>query len=490
MRLALALGSRVLLSDKKGLPRLVLPFTENDKIIDLRPRQDPKILSQYSLDLLVLAPGLPPQLEIIAAARRRGLSILSENDFGFKSLLEVYQQRKRKQPFVIGITGTDGKSTTTALLTDLINKSTKNTQLSAISCGNFGLPLSELAWDAQVKDIFYDVLVVECSSFQLETLEHFHPQIALFLNLAKDHSDRYADLQDYFQSKLRITKLQNEEDLLILSEKLRERVQESQQRQNTKAKFPRLFVPSVSKNQELGKSQKRGMGAQEDTFYFAGEALLAFSELKLPGVHNISNVAFALAGLEELSRRASFAIQSVTLRATLRAFKGLAHRLEYVKSMALSEFFTISFYNDSKATTVQAVKAALQSLADKHIFLLCGGRSKGDDFSALAGVDLALGIDIFPFGEAGPEIAEQIKEAPQISSLKLHVPSPNLESAFGQVLNNAENYAKEQRSSADNSSVILLSPACSSLDTYDNYAQRGEHFCQLVYQYAQESRKI
>ena len=463
-RLALLLGAHVLLSDTRPKP----DSKETAKrSIDLRPRQDPEILSQYSPDLLVFSPGLSPQLEILQSAAKQGFFLISENDFGFKFLLEIYKQKKRKAPLVIGITGTDGKSTTTALLAEMIAKSTK---LSSIPCGNFGLPLSELAWRAKQDELFYDVLVVECSSFQLEKLAYFHPHIALFLNLAQDHGDRYANLEDYFQSKLQICKLQGEKDLLILDQDLSKRVKESWQKKRSKKKNPRLVSPSLAKKKEAA-------------FYFADKILLSFSDFRLPGLHNIHNADFALTALEELSLRYGIKIKQSTLKESLKSFKPLAHRLEYVGSIEISRATSLECYNDSKATTVQAVKAALRSFKDRPVFLLCGGQSKGDDFSLL--VSLHPRAYLFPFGEAAFQIAEQLRRAKEEKEehfLSLHKPLPDLESAFEQALNTAENLIREQKNKGEELFILLLSPGCSSFDAYENYVQRGEHFRKLVYE--------
>ena len=532
LRLALALGARVCLSDTKTSPPRAfilenlspsLSIEEREKnLIDLRPRQDPQILSEYDPDMLVFAPGLPPQLEILQRVSKQGALLLPENDFGFQYLLEIYKQKKRKKVIVIGITGTDGKSSTTALLSELINASTG---LSSAACGNFALPLSHIAYEAIAKEIFYEVLVVECSSFQLEALRCFHPQISLFLNLARDHADRYKSMEDYFQAKLQITKLQNEEDLLILAPNLKKRVLQSWQRERGKRKYPRLRVPSLPKGNRGTKKhsckESSKNGKETGGFYFLKQPLLTFSEYKLPGLHNRKNASFALAALEELSSRFHIKLKRETLRKTLLSFRGLPHRLEYAGKIPLSRGCDLECYNDSKATTVQAIRAALQSFSTQTqaLFLLCGGRNKGDDFSVLGALDFGMDLELFSFGEAGAEIAEQVKGGQEASyralglgeniyrclgslfrlparkkrALLLHEPSPDLKRAFAQALNRAEEYRREAEASNQNggktlSLVMLLSPGCSSFDAYENYKQRGERFCQLVHQRSEKEK--
>ncbi len=485
-RLAASLGAQVLLSDLQSKPEIDAPLVLNQKdsksqghYVDLRPRQDRQILSQYpQLELIIIAPGLPNDLEILRVAAKQGIPIRSENDFGFVCIQEYYQERssnlknQKAPPYTIAITGTDGKSTTTAMLTELIRRCTP---LRCVACGNFGKPLSALALEyiehhQDDPSRIDDVLVVECSSFQLERIGSFHPQTALFLNFAHDHGERYAHQSDYLTAKLNITNQQDKDDLFIVSEDLKQIVQA---KLNTQTRPPRLRVlPPI-------------YHSSDSLLYFDKSAVINSAQVKLQGVHNLSNFSFALSALEDLGSRRQIQVNLDNIKEVLTSYSGLPHRLEHVKTFALrlskpdsqnttTLGYKVECYNDSKATTIQAVKAALKSFVSRHIFLLCGGRMKGSYASAFANLKAAsdASLELIPFGESGPLIA---------AASKAKASFPNLESAFAQACNCAEIYSKSQ-SKMQQTFVILLSPGCASFDAYRNYSERGEHFRQLVNQ--------
>ncbi len=510
--LAASLGANVIVSDiytpSKSKDKLSKRFSKNNAkpFLDFRHRQDPAILepknraknsssasksSYYPIDVIVIPPGLDPKLEIIDEARTRKIPVLSENDFGFENLIKIYTSQKIKPPIIIGVTGTDGKSTSTALLSELINTTLslnsddKNTRsLSAIPCGNFGCPLSEVANMALALD-FYDVLVVELSSFQLESLSSFKAQIALFLNLASDHMDRYTSLDEYFLAKLNICKYQDQEDILIIEESLRNNINAIWEKEALKKSRPRIISinPPTQRDKDTHNYQDN-QNKQDDKFiYWRDKPLVPFKDLKLIGSHNKKNIQFALLALKELSSYFDSTINEKALQEKLISFSGLPHRLEFISELKLEH--NIKFYNDSKSSTVQAVLAAINSFESSRIFLLCGGKNKGDNFSPLARLTHAK-LDIFPFGESGLEIHQQIKKNQEGYLVPmLHSSTTDLEKAFVLALLSAKNHIrslnkKDKSQELNNSCIVLLSPGCTSFDAYQNYMERGEHFKKLV----------
>ncbi len=481
--LGLSLFANVLLSDQNPThhPKFH-QLLSSPRVQDLRPRQDAKILKEHQIDAIIVSPGLDPNIDILTVAHAKGIPIYAENDFGYYYLLERYKRENRGKPYIIAITGTDGKSTTTALLCELINKST---HLKAVACGNFGRPLSEIALDP----LLYDILVVECSSFQLERLTYFHPHTSLLLNLSNDHRERYNNQEAYFEAKANICRKQTIDDLLIVSTDLQEYLIKHLHKTKNTTNSPRLLPLELKTN----------MGTKEgdEIFHWGSEMLIKAKDLALVGKHNYHNILFSLAALKELESRLSVHIHLELLKKNLRDFRGLPHRLEYIGALNLCQenrHYALSCYNDSKATTLQAVKAALESFPQNHVFLLCGGRLKKEShFSYLKQVQVTafFQLDIFPFGEAGASIHQQIQGETFPFSHKLHPPSPHLKSGFELAKNIAESYTKDLASAQTTKQkglILLLSPGCASFDAYQNYLQRGKHFLQLVQEYGKDHK--
>jgi UDP-N-acetylmuramoylalanine--D-glutamate ligase len=391
----------------------------------MSPRQDPALIDELRPHIVVTAPGVPLSLPIFDRARSFGIPVYGENDFAYH-LLNI---SGRRMPFVIGITGTDGKSTTTALLAHLI---AEGAGLSALPCGNYGLPLSQMVLEG--KD--YDALVVELSSYQLEPLTHFHPQISILLNVAEDHMDRYSGREGYLRAKLRILELQNDRDLFLSSGSLIEEAAASR-REIAKADGPVM----------------RDIDTIERPFGLPFEEFAA--RMGLRGIHNLRNLRFALVALENMMERLLIRPERGRLLSAVERFRGLPHRFETVLERG-----PLLFINDSKATTVHAVVSALESIPDRRVFLLLGGKNKGLDFTEL---NRYTGrVEFFCFGESGPEIAEMLQSP---------IVYPGLEEAFRAAL-------ARMTGAADG--VLLLSPGCASFDAYGSYAERGEHFRRLV----------
>ncbi len=486
-RLYATLGASVLLSDLNRDTKLdeLLPFGR--QILDCRPRQDAALLEEYRPDLLVTAPGIALSTEIFQAADRKGLPLRGENDFAAQLMGQLW----KKKPYIFAVTGTDGKSTLTALLTQLLQKAAG---VKALCGANFGRPLSDIVLGGEVP-----VLVLECSSFQLELVEAFHPQTALLLNIAEDHTDRYRSQEEYSAAKLNITRCQTAEDSLFFPQELEPLVkshidrQFKERRAAAKAYKSEAFKSEAYKSKAYKSKAHRAAVAtgavagprlkvlkfsqESNWLFYRQEPLLPVKQLGLVGYHNVCNATFALQALADFEERfvsdRQLLVQRPLLQEVLSNFRGLEHRLEYVTSLKKVGHYAIDFYNDSKATTVQAVQAALKTFSGRPVFLLCGGRNKGGNFSHLTGHYQA----IFPFGEAASVIGQMVGKKEVFAGL---------EEAFAATLQAACNYCRKksrqttEKNDKQAAAVFLLSPGCSSFDAYADYIERGKHFYQLA----------
>ncbi len=470
-KLCYMLGAKVILSDKQSPSQPCRSsWREKKRWEDLRPRQDPEILEKSQPDAVLTAPGLPSHLPILEEAKSRRLPIYSEHDFAFAMLCKLYKHKGASLPYIFAVTGTDGKSTCCALLAELLSAVQKPKCKTAI-CGNFGRPLSDLLLSMES----YDILVIECSSFQLERLQSFAPQTALFLNLSEDHQERYSSQEAYLQAKLNITSRQAPQDLIIYDEALHKSVL---------ARLASYKAPPRSKSVERSQSRV-------SSFSFRKKRLLSIDKLKLRGTHNVHNIHFVLHALEDFSQRRHIQWDFAKLADKLAGFGGLAHRLEYVKSLALAPKLYLDCYNDSKATNLQSLQAAIASFPEyAYLFVLCGGRAKGAGFASLLSLkevkhDMPK-LRFFAFGESASNICRQLKIRPAY---------PDLQSAVAAAWDTAQNCAMKLRDqyktkSRQNPSprfALLLSPGCASFDAYQNYKQRGEHFRSLIEKHIPQS---
>lgn len=431
LRLALRLGAKVGISDRNTSP---LPEDLRDKgIQDLRPDESPAVL-QWDPDLIITAPGVPLRNEIFLKARERGIPVHGEHDFAFG----VFRSRNPEKFFTIGVTGTDGKSTTVTLIFSLLRTLFPDT--NPILCGNIGFPLSDIADLPAGKD---PILVAELSSYQLEPVRCFAPDVSAILNLAQDHLDRYHDMEDYLRAKLNLIRFQGPEDIFLAPSYILKKAKEFEK--------------------ELGKDPVRTMDLEDPSggilerdgrILFRGEDLLSASEFGLEGSHNLANLDVTLRILFAFAEKTGRTIDRNNLVRAIGELKGLPHRMEL-----LGEKRGIRFINDSKATTVQSVESALRSYRGRNVFLLIGGRQKGADYTILGGRE---GVSYFPYGEAGPLIAR---------ALGVDQSYPGMADAF--------RAAVEQASGSTNP-ILLLSPGCSSFDEFRSFEERGEAFRSLV----------
>jgi UDP-N-acetylmuramoylalanine--D-glutamate ligase len=377
-------------------------------------------------DLIVPSPGVPADDPYLQAARANGVTIWSEIELAYRFM----------KGRLIGITGSNGKTTTTALLAHVL----KNAGLPTILAGNIGTPL--IACLEQMQENSWTV--AELSSFQLELIETFRPNIGLLLNLTPDHLDRHHTMEAYAAAKARLFENQTGEDAAILN-----------------ADDPALqpYRPSSSRVYWFSRKQPVAEGAfvrgGEIVFRRDGneEILLGLHNIPLVGVHNLENV-LASASASRLAGASPTQIAQA-----VRSFPGVEHRIEFV-----AEIGGVRYYNDSKATNVDATLKALDSFPGR-ILIILGGKDKGSDYTVLQQALREKAIFALLIGAAAEKIAAQITGSVAIER------SGTLEHAVETAFH-----------AAHSGDVVLLAPACASFDQFQNYEHRGRIFKDLVHQ--------
>lgn len=373
-------------------------------------------------DLVVLSPGIPDTIAPIVEAKRRGIPVISEIELAFRHL----------EGTVVAITGSNGKSTTTALVGHLLTLAGHE----PIVAGNIGRPLSSVIEPDRER-----VYVVELSSFQLETVESFRADVAVLLNVTPDHMDRYESFEEYAAAKYRIFGGQTEEDVAILN------AEDQTCRNAPTSGSVRMF--SVVAPQRPG-AWKEGEALSIDAT-FEGEILR--SELALEGDSNVENALAAWLVVDALDVPVEIVAEGFA------TFRGLPHRMELV---GLSG--GVRWINDSKGTNVDATLKSLSGLPERSVILILGGRDKGSDFTRLRAVISERVRMVLLIGEASAKIASALEGV----STEIREEG-DLESAV--------RVASDQAEEGD---VVLLSPACASFDQYENFERRGDHFRGLV----------
>jgi UDP-N-acetylmuramoylalanine--D-glutamate ligase len=391
-------------------------------------------------DLVVLSPGVAHTIEPVLRAKKHGIPVIGEIELASRFI---------KAP-ILAVTGTNGKTTTTEILGSMLKQSGFNVFVG----GNIGNPLIGYA-DGEQKA---DFIVAEISSFQLDTIDTFRPIIGVLLNITVDHLDRYPNFDVYAASKIRIFENQQPGDIAVLngSDPLVRSLTEP-------LKSTKLYYASLNHEDEgvvnngtrigfrFNKSKKRDNKGPIAHLASCNRRFLNVSNLKLVGRHNLENAAAA--ALAALAAGAS----PETVQEALNRYQGAAHRLEHIDTM-----HGVDFFNDSKATNVDAVIRAVESFS-KPVVLIMGGLDKGGNFKALREVLARHAKKLIVMGKAAALIQSALGDTvPTISAASM---ADAVKQAYRVV-------------SPDN--VILLSPGCASFDMYDNYAQRGDDFRKAV----------
>jgi UDP-N-acetylmuramoylalanine--D-glutamate ligase len=380
---------------------------------------------------IVLSPGIPPTAQVLKEEAIRGVPVIPEIEFAYDQL---------DSP-VIAITGTNGKTTVTALIEHLLRAD----GIDAVAGGNIGTALSELA----MREPQPAWAVVECSSFQLAGIDRFTPRIGILTNLAPDHLDWYSDVEDYYADKARLFTNASAGSRWILNaedERARTLIGD--------APGARLYFRAQSMpvdGYELGGWVGEGGEMMIRTEPGRTERVADAAELQILGPHNVANaLAAALA-----ARLAGASVEGIA--SGLRTFQAPAHRLEPVV-----ERDGVLWINDSKATNIASTRVAVRGMTRPTVLLL-GGKHKGEPYTELLG-DLGHVKTILAYGEAAPTI---------VADLEGKAPVERVDGCFDDVVEHARRIARP-------GDAVLLSPACSSFDMFKNYEERGRRFAQLA----------
>ncbi len=424
----LSLGAVVTVQDSKDIDKIdgqLVTFLKG-KGAEFCLGRMPEDMSCF--DMLILSPGVDPELPFIREAEASGAEIIGELEIAFRIARGHFA----------AITGTNGKTTTTALTGEIFKKSGRTTHV----VGNIGVAVISKALDADTDDW----LITETSSFQLQTTRYFKPAISAILNVTPDHLNRHHTMENYGLAKGKIFENQDESGFCILN------IEDATCRklaEKCKAK-----VVYFSSERELSE----GAFVRDGKLVIAAEdggitEFCRLDELKIIGKHNVEN-ALAAAAIGHCAGIAASVISEV-----LKSFAGVAHRIEYCGALD-----GVKFYNDSKGTNVDATLTAIRAL-EKNIVLIAGGDGKSQDFAPL-GQKLAGSVKhLVLLGRDGPAISEGAENG--------GFESITYGSDMGDCVRKAFGLAQEGDS-------VLLSPACASWDMYDNFEQRGDHFKEMV----------
>jgi len=423
-RLLDKLGALVTVNDSK-------PFEENPEAQELLDAGIRVICGGHPLELLdedfemvVKNPGIPYSNPLLVKALEKNIPIITEVELSY----QISEAR------IIGITGTNGKTTVTTMIGELLNLNRPKGK--AILAGNIGYPASTLAQEATPDD----VLVMELSSFQLMGLRTFRPNIAVITNIFEAHIDFHGSREEYVKAKWHLQENMSADDILILNGKLEEMHQLAK---TTKAQV--IYFSSQEKT--------NGAYAMDGKIYYNEEVIMGVAELSLPGAHNLEN-ALAAITVAKLEKAAT-----ADIRHALMHFHGVEHRTQFIGTINGRRFF-----NDSKATNILATQMALSGFDNADTILLAGGLDRGNGFDELVSDMFGLKA-LVVFGET----ADKMREAGEKAGIATIRSTENVETA-----------AKLAYELSEAGDTILLSPANASWDQYKNFEVRGEKFIKAV----------
>ncbi|HVF72169.1 MAG TPA: UDP-N-acetylmuramoyl-L-alanine--D-glutamate ligase [Chthoniobacterales bacterium] len=409
-------GAQVSVLDSADESKLLKSTIENLRARGITVRSGPGAESDSSpYDLVVLSPGIDPLSPLGSHFLSRQIETIGELELGWRSV----------DAPVIAITGTNGKTTTTELLAQMLNACGQRT----IACGNIGKPLSEVA----LEDRDLDVLTVEVSSFQLETITSFRPAVSVWLNFAPDHLDRYRSVAEYRAAKLRIFDYQTAEDIAVI---------------NAGESLPKVPARTVSFSAYTNQADLR---FESGSIVYQNRPVLRMSDTKLRGSHNIENVMAAMA--VGIARGLTFE----QMLPPLHAYEPRPHRCEFVRDLA-----GVTYINDSKATNLDAVEKALLS-QNRKVVLIAGGKDKGFTFETLR-----------------PLVAEKARAVILIGEMASRICADWKDAAPCQIASSLADAVERAHALAQAGEVVLFSPGTSSFDMFKSYADRGDQFRALV----------
>jgi UDP-N-acetylmuramoylalanine--D-glutamate ligase len=378
-------------------------------------------------DLIVVSPGVPLDTPELVQVKHFGLPVIGELELAARFL----------KGHTLAVTGSNGKTTTTTLLGEILNAG----GLPTLVGGNIGVPVVALIDDSS--DESWSVL--EVSSFQLETTEEFHPNIAVILNITPDHLDRHGSFENYIRAKERIFAAQTAEDCLVLN------ADNTPCEEAATRAAARVYWFSIEHPVPQGAWLEQGSVAYRPAPDAATEYVIPSRGIPLKGAHNVENVLAAVVA----ARLAG--VPAEAIRRAIENFRAVEHRLEYVATRN-----GVEYYNDSKATNVDATAKAVASFSS-GIHLILGGKDKGSPYTVLADLLRERVTAVYTIGVAAPKIEKDLRGVVSILSCE--------------TLDKAVSAAA---SAARAGEVVVLAPACSSYDQFENYEQRGSVFKELV----------
>lgn len=422
-KLLTQLGAFVIINDKNEAADDVIDELTNLGIEVITGYHPVEIVNE-EIAYLFKSPGIPYENEMVQAALQQKIPVLTD----------VELAGEVSEAPIIGITGTNGKTTTTMMINDLLNQHRHN---SARLAGNIGIPAADVA-----KDVTADqTIVMELSSFQLMGVETFKPKIAVIVNIYEAHLDYHHTREAYKQAKWKIQQKMTKDDYLVMNF--------NELEWEEMAATTNATVVPFATNRVL----ENGAYELNGRLYFQEEYIMEASELGVPGSHNIENAlaAIAVARLE--------GIPAEEIRTALSRFTGARHRLEYI-----GEYQQVKYYNDSKATNILATQKALSGFDNQKLVLIAGGLDRGNEFDELV-PDMKGLKAIVLMGETKHKLAKAAEKA-QIPTICL---VENMDEAVAKAIE-----------LADSGDSILLSPANASWDQYKTFEERGEHFEKAV----------
>lgn len=381
------------------------------------------------VQLVVVSPGVPLSKRPLVLAYKKGVEVIGEIELAYRFC---------KSKNIVAITGTNGKTTTTTLVGEILKKQYKD----VVVCGNIGLPFIDMIETSSEDTIF----VLEISSFQLETIKYFKPKVGCILNITPDHLNRHLTMENYTKAKMRIFENIDEMGYTVLN------YDNNITRDLIGLAKGNVIVFSKTKTQF-----ENVVFVENDVIYFTFEGktqeVMKKDEIFIPGQHNLENA------LAAISCTLPFGIEKDTIEQVLKTFRGVEHRIEFV-----AEINGIKFYNDSKGTNTDAAEKALNAF-ENPIILIAGGYDKGESFEKFASLVAKKVKKVFLLGQTKQKIASELEK----------IGYKNFE-----LVTTLKEAVRKSFECAQNGDIVLLSPACASWDMFENYEQRGRMFKEYV----------
>ena len=421
--LANKLGANVLLSDSNSTAKE--SFIKNAKNIGIKIENGGHTEKIYDSDLWIISPGVSDNINIVTNAKAKGIKIISEIEFA-----SWFTDKP-----IIGVTGSNGKTTTVSIINEILSKSEFNPKLT----GNIGYAFSRAILEDLKNCPENRIYVIELSSYQLEHIETFKPFISILLNISPDHLDRYKNMDKYLEAKMKIAMNHDSENHLLYNSDDKNITSHCKKLNTNKTTFGLL-----NDTQNAIKSDGSCIAIDQTK-------IVDIDDLSLKGHHNLSNILAAISAAKILK------VSNKVIREALINFNGIEHRLEKVSIIK-----GVAYYNDSKATNIESVIAAIKSF-NRPIILILGGQDKNTDFNTLKPFLDKKIKQVVSYGSASNKISTALRDAVALNAVF-----------------SLRDAVEECKKSAVSGDVVLLSPGCASFDQFDNFEHRGNEFKRII----------